>query len=489
VAWTGAREALAVGEAGTLVRLTLEGPRALDAGTHAVLRDVVAVSATEALVVGDAGTVLRVQGERVSRVDVGTRTDLLAVFARGEQLFVVGAEGMVLRIEGATATRERSGVSASLRGVGGCARGGVYAAGDQGALLRRRSDGAWEALRVEGNEAFTALSCDHGRVAAARRDGRLLLVSGVEVRELPSGFEGAWYGVAGGAQGPSWLVGAGGRLATIEQDHVRTRTAGPTAPIRALGSMGGALVAVGEWGRILREREDGIAQVDSPTEYGLGGLVQIDEGRLLAVGDFGALVDIRYDRASLVESPTEVSLRAGVAAADELLLVGARGTLVRGNLGVMRSSAVDGAGDLWSVAGTPRDAIAVGDEGIVLRVDAERALRLPCEGGLLRAVTRTNEGAWAVGDGGRVIRIEDAGCVEEHRGRHALHAVGVGPEGRLIAVGDEGTILTRSAEGRWVDTSIDSGRASLRAVLRGDREVFVAGTDGVLLRHPRIDGE
>jgi serine/threonine-protein kinase len=488
VAWTGAREALAVGEEGTLVRLTPDGPRVLDTGLGVTLRDVVAVSPTEAVVVGDGGAVLRVRGERVSRADVGVEQDLLSAFARGEQVFVVGAGGTVLRLEGTTVARERSGVSASLRAVGGCPSGGVYAAGDEGVLLRRLRDGGWQRLRTPDHEAFTALSCDHGRVAAVRRDGRVILVSGEATAELPSGFESPWYAVAGGATGSSWLAGAGGRLATIEEDHVRTRSAGPTVPIRALGSMGGALVAVGEWGRILRERERGLEQVESPTDAGLAGLVQLGEGQLLAVGDYGALVDVRFDRAVLVPSPTQVSLRAGVADGGRLLLVGAQGHLLRGTLEALRPSVVAGAGDLWSVAGTPNDAIAVGEGGMVLQVSETGTTRIACDGAqTLRAVVRTPEGVWAVGDEGRIVRIERSGCVEERRGGPTLHAIGVGPLGRLLAGGDEGTVLVRRADGTWADEPVDVSGASVRVIWRSDRDVYLAGTDGVLVRHVRLE--
>jgi hypothetical protein len=488
VAWTGAHEALAAGEGGALIRLTSDGPHAIDAATERALRDVVASSATEALVVGDGGTVLRVTGDRVTTLDVRTDADLLSAFARGEQTFIAGASGTILRLSGSAVVRERSGTEVTLRAIGGCPSGAVYAAGDEGTLLFRHRNGTWEQVRVNGNEPFTALSCDHGRIAAARRDGEVLLVSGPRTAVLPSGFDSAWYAVAGGPRGPSWIVGAGGRLATIEEDHVRTRTAGPTSPIRALGSMGGALVAVGEWGRILREQERGFREVESPTDSGLAALIQIDEGRLIAVGDFGAIVDIRYDRATLLPSATEESLRDGVAAGDELLIVGADGQLLRGTPELLRASVVPDAGDLWSVAGTPSDAIAVGEGGIVLHVGSDHVSRIACEGAVtLRAVVRTDEGTWAAGDEGRIVRIEEGGCTEEHRGGGALHAIGVGPEGRLIAGGDDGVVLTRGAGGAWTREDVDVGGASVRAIWRDDRYVYLAGTEGVIVRHIELD--
>lgn len=490
VAWTGAREALVAGAGGTLVRLSEGEPRALDAGTDGTLRAVVAVSRDEALVVGDGGTVLRVRGDAVSALEAPTDADLVAAFARGGDVFVVGAGGTVLRLRDGAFSVERSGVNVTLRAVGGCPSGLVYAAGDEGVLLWRKRDGVWDPVRVNGTEAFTGVSCDHGRVAAVRRDGSVLLASGKNTLALPSGFDGVWHAVAGGTSGPSWLVGAGGRLATIEEDYVRTRTAGPSVPIRDLGSMGGALVAVGEWGRILRQHERGFAQVSSPTDSGLAALIQMDEGRLIAVGDFGAMVDITFDGARLVTTPTRSSLRDGVAADDELLVVGAEGQLLRGTVGLLESSVLADVGDLWSVAGTPSDAIAVGEAGVILRIRGERVQRLRCEGlQTLRAVIRVAEGTWAVGDDGSIVRIGETGCTQERRGGPTLHAIGVGPDGHLLAGGDEGVVLVRDESGQWQDEDVDVGDASVRAIWRDSRQVYLAGTDGVLVRHIRVDGE
>ncbi len=446
------------------------------------------MSATEAWVAGDGGTLLRVTGDRVTALDVGTERDLLAMMARGEHVFVVGAGGTVLRLSGTRAAREQAGVDATLRAVGGCPSGPVYAAGDEGTLLWRRQSGEWESVRVNGNEAFTSLSCDHGRVAAVRRDGTVLLVSGARTVELPSGHDGPWYAVRGGPRGPSWLAGAGGRLATIEEDHVRTRTAGPTVPIRDLGGMGGALVAVGEWGRILRERERGLEQVESPTDSGLAALIQLGEGRLIAVGDYGAMVDIRFDRSILLSTPTRASLRDGVSEGEELLIVGAEGHLIRGVPSLLHASVVPGAGDLWSVAGTPSDAVAVGEGGVVLRITANDYARVPCEGaGTLRAVVRAAGATWAAGDAGRIVRIEASGCVEEHAGGPALHSLGLGQEGRLLAGGDDGVVLSRGEDGVWTREDVDVAGASVRAVWRSDRYVYLAGTEGILVRHIRLD--
>lgn len=485
VAWVGAREAIAVGDDGTILRLGPSGAAPIE-GATATLRAVVATAEGQALAVGDEGTILRV-GEAVRPIPSGTDVHLLGAFARGPTVFAVG-EGTILRIDGDAVAAENSPVTSNLRAVGGCTRGSVYAVGDRGVVLRRHADGTWSRVATHVSDMFTGVSCDHGRIAAVSAEGRVLLMSGDRVLPLPSGFDGPWHAVDGGAEGPSWVVGAGGRLATIEADHVRTRTAGPAVPIRAMGAIGGALVAVGEWGRIVRQSATGFAESESPTESGLASLIQIGEGRLLAVGDYGALVDIRHDGATLLGTPTQSSLRDGVGTADALLIVGSGGTVLRGPADALSATVIADAGALWAVTGSPAGALAVGDGGLVVRLNETGFQRVECDTQLtLRDVARTPAGTFAVGDEGLVLRIDGDECAVDHRGGPTLHAIGVGPEGRPIAAGDDGLVIERGDDG-WTRVGVNVLGASIRTIWRSDRNVYLAGTGGVIVRHILVDG-
>lgn len=485
VAWIGASEALAVGDDGTILRLGGAAPRSID-GVEVTLRDVVATAEGQALAVGDDGTIVRI-ADGVTPVASGTDADLLGVFGRGEDAFAVG-DGVILHIHGSEVTREPSPVTSMLRAVGGCTHGGVYAVGDEGVILWRRSGERWQRVATHTRETFTGVGCDHGRVAAVASDGRIVLLSGDRTLALPSGFEHAWMGVDGGDEGSTWVVGAGGRLATIEADHVRTRTAGPAVPIRALGALGGALVAVGEWGRILRETRTGLVEAESPTESGLAAIVQIDASRMLAVGDFGALVDIRHDGARLLTTPTEVSLRDAVGDLDALLVVGGSGTVLRGPATNLVATAIADTGDLWAVAGAPTGAIAVGDGGVVIRLNQAGFSRVACDTEVtLRDVARLPGGTYAVGDEGTVVVIDGDACSVVHHGGPTLHAVGLGPEGHPIVAGDDGVVL-ELVDGAWTRVGVNVLGASIRTIWRSDRNVYLAGTGGVIVRHILVDG-
>lgn len=486
VAWISPDEAIAVGDGGTLIRLGAT-PSALE-GIEVTLRDAEAQAEGVAIAVGDEGTLLRVS-DTVLPLESGTSAHLLGAFTRGDQVFVVGDRGTALRVEGDVVEAEPVPVTSALRGVGGCPTGSVYAVGDRGVILRRLRDGTWRRLDTATTEDFTDVSCDHGRVAAVGAEGGIVLLSGDEMVELPSGFDRPWHAIDGAETGPSWVVGTGGRLATVEQDHVRTRTAGPAVPIRDLGAIGGALVAVGEWGRILRQSADGFAEAESPTDSGLAALVQIDAARLLAIGDFGAVVDIRHDRAALLATPNVTSLRDGVGDADALLLVGSGGAVMRGPPNGLVTSIVPDAGDIWAVDGSPAGAIAVGDGGLVIRLNQQGYQRVPCELEMtLRDVARLEVGTLAVGDEGTVVLITDDVCTVERSGGPALHAIGLGPQGRPIAAGDHGVVIERSAEGEWTPVGVNVLGASIRTIWRSDRNVYLAGTGGVIVRHILVDG-
>ena len=494
VAWTGTREAIAVGDEGEIRVLRLEGEaQRVESGTTEALRSIVATSPTEAWVTGDAGTLLRLAAYEAHRVETATESDLLAVHPRGQALFVVGETGTILRVEGDQVVAETSGTEATLRAVGGCNDGDLYAAGDDGRVLRRRADGRWEILQHDFREPWAGLTCDRarGRAVAVGLRGGVLLIAGNRTVRLSSGTDRSLHDVSSARESATWIVGDGGRLMKVMDDHVVTLTSGPTSSIQDVGALGGALVAVGEWGRILREERNGVVEGRSPTKAALASVARLGEDRLLAAGDYGAIVTIRYDTAELVESPSGHSWRDLVSDGQVVLGVGTDGGLLRGTPGAFDVSRVPRAGTLWAVSGAPSDAIAVGDEGVVVALTERGMQRIACGVDVsLRGVSKTDAGTWIVGDQGVILRLEGRRCVAERSASAAepmLNGIGIGPYGRPIAVGNRGTALERTDQGEWSPIDLDVGRTNLRGIYRGDRDVFIAGAGGVILRHVRLD--
>ena len=69
-----------------------------------------------------------------------------------------------------------------------------------------------------------------------------------------------------------------------------------------------------------------------------------------------------------------------------------------------------------------------------------------------------------------------------------LNAVGLGPRGRPLAVGDQGVSVERQDDGRWTPSDLDVAHTSLRGIERIDGYVYVVGTGGTILRHIVVDG-
>jgi hypothetical protein len=380
--------------------------------------------------------------------------------------------------------------------VGGCPDGPVYLAGDDGRVFRRTEEGF---ARVDGtgDEPWSSIACDDGRVVIAGRRGGTLLIRGRRSVRLESGAELALHAVAGADGAATWLAGDGGRLAVLARDRLRILVAGPTDAFQDATMLGGSLVAVGEWGRIARDTPDGLKRAESPTELGLAAVVPVAEDRLVAFGDRGVAVEIRWDRTRLLDPVTEASVRDAIADDGTVLAVGTRGAVLRGPPDSLAETRLEGAPDLWGVAGVPSNAVAVGASGTVRRVGSTGSRSVPCAVDvILRDVARLDGGTWAVGDRGAIVRIEDDGpCVIERApapDRADLFGIGPGPRGRALAVGRGGVMLSRSEpsggdRADWAPAPVDVAGAHLRAVLATSRSVYVVGSRGVVLRHVRLD--
>src|SRR5690606_33187120 len=114
----------------------------------------------------------------------------------------------------------------------------------------------------------------------------------------------------------------------------------------------------------------------------------------------------------------DVSWRDVVARDGAVLAVGTGGAIARGVLGALVVTRLGDVG-LRSVAGTPDDAVVVGDGGSVwrLRGGAREAVD-GCGTASLRGAWRDPSGTtWIVGDEGRVLRLGNSGeCVFEREG-------------------------------------------------------------------------
>ncbi|MEM9071973.1 MAG: serine/threonine-protein kinase [Myxococcota bacterium] len=487
VDWIGPAQAIAVGSEGAIQLLLMTGPRALASGVDTELRDVAALGLTSAIAVGDDGMLLRVDALQPSVLSSGREENFYGVHAQESVAWVVGQRGIVLRVEGENVHVERESApsAASLRSIGGC-DGAIYAVGDDRTVLRREQNGTWVDVRVSAREDWTDVACDAGRVVASGNHGSVLLLSGsrsVRIEGVDRGFRGV--GSADGAR--TWLVGEGGLLAQLRDNHLVILTAGPSGTLFDVNTLGGSLVAAGRWGTVLRYDGSRFTTVESPTDAAISALTLLEEDRLLGVGDHGTLLEITWDAVQPVEGPEEYSWRDVVSADGLILAVGTDGALLRGTPGALVATrAVEDRG-LWTVSGTPADAVIGGDEGIVLRATQTAARVVAgCGETTHRGSWRDADGVtWLVGDG-PIQRLEGERCTPEERpGEGALYAIGIGPRGRPFAVGAGGAAVERNEEGAWEAVDLDT-EFELRTVYATERDIYIAGVGGVVLRHPRL---
>ncbi|MBX3245575.1 MAG: serine/threonine protein kinase [Myxococcales bacterium] len=485
VTWVGPAQAIAVGDGGTVVALLLSGPRALASGVEVTLRDVAARGPIDVVAVGDDGTLLRMPNLMPEVVPTGRHEHLFGVHLDGDAILAVGAHGLVLRVEGDAVTIERE-EGAPLRAVGGCGDA-IYAVGDEVVLRREVREGRarWRELGGIPRERWFGIACDGDRVVASGHRGGVLVLVGDRGVRFDSGSERVLRGIGSVRGGPTWVVGDGGFLGAVERDRMRILTAGHTGGLFDVATLAGTLVAVGANGGLLRERDRRLVVEPRPTDAALAGLAALEDDRLVAVGDHGTLVEIGYDTTRVIEGP-DAFWRDVVAADGVMLAVGTRGAIGHGPPGTLAGRTAAGEPNLWAVAGTPSDAIAVGEGGVVLGLRNGATTRLPgCGTTTLRAVHRAGDVAWIAGDEGRVYRHAEGSCALEREGGPTLHGIGPGPNGGVLAVGAEGAAYERGEDGEWSQLDLDT-ELELRAVHATDRDVYVAGAGGLLLRHARL---
>ncbi|MCB9615214.1 MAG: hypothetical protein H6722_22485 [Sandaracinus sp.] len=274
----------------------------------------------------------------------------------------------------------------------------------------------------------------------------------------------------------------------MQGDRLRILTSGHTGALFDVGSLAGTFVAIGANGALLRERERRFVASEPPTDAALVALAEIEDGRLIAVGDHGVMIEIEYDAVRVLDEGGEISWRDVVAKDGALLAVGTRGGIARGVPGAVVVSSLGEQG-LRAVAGTPDDAIVVGDEGAAYRVRGTNHEALSgCGEGKLRGAWRDASGkTWIVGDEGRVFSVapDTTACTLEREGGLALYSVGPAPEGGVLAVGERGTAWVRAEDGTWSAADLDTD-LDLHGIFASERDVVVVGVGGLVLRHARL---
>jgi hypothetical protein len=132
-----AKNVLAVGNAGTIMRYDGTAWTAMTSGTTSDLYAIWGADAKNVLAVGNAGTIMRYDGTAWTAMTSGTTSDLYAIWGTGgSNLFVVGKSGVIAFYDGTKFTPMNRSSITDLRTVWGFSSIDMFAAGMSGTILR-----------------------------------------------------------------------------------------------------------------------------------------------------------------------------------------------------------------------------------------------------------------------------------------------------------------------------------------------------------------
>lgn len=179
------------------------------------------------------------------------------------------------------------------------------------------------------------------------------------------------------------------------------------------------------------------------------------------------------------------SLRGILWSGSEILAVGAGGTIVTSPDGYRWNAQVSGVGTpLNAAAWSGTEFRVVGDGGVML-VSPDGVSWSPR---VSKTAVNLNGIVWSgakyvlVGDGGTILTVLLSGTPTARVSGTAqnLEAVGAAANGRIVAVGAQGTILTSTDGINWIVRNSGTN-ASLRGVVSSDTQIVVVGTGGRIL--------
>lgn len=469
---TTASDLWVVGEAGTLLRYDGKQWTKLTVATTAPLRAIWGSSRDDVWMVGDAGVVLRWDGRAVSPVEVPAHPAFYGVWGSGaSDVWIVGDNKTILRWDGTSFTSVAFAFGPSTSSP----------PNRIGSIWGRSATDVWIAYNPDtyyGNAIYQWNGTTWSQMGASLS---------VQIKFLGGSSHAAWmafhptwgsnFGVYEWAD-PSWkpflpeppsqLIGMfcdpssessaedvaiGARKALVRNNGSGwsifdipgslsvTAIGGPRRSALWLGGFDGTLARVSSWGYSL----DGTGTKAPSTVTSLWGSRDSD---VWATG-FGGFLHYWNGRVwTAVPSPTWRDLRGiGGSALDDVWAVGQGGAIIHGDgpqWTLVKSPTTEDLNAVWMRA---RDeGYAVGNHGTLLRWDGKSWSSIKgslTDVDLLAIWASATDDVWTVGTQGQVLRYDGRRwSIMETPAEKTLRAVCAKPDGRLFAVGDEGTVLT-----------------------------------------------
>lgn len=250
----------------------------------------------------------------------------------------------------------------------------------------------------------------------------------------------------------------------------------------------GELWAVGDDGKMVRRGTDGVWYVEAaPAPVTLHSVWHGGAEGLWVVGGDGVIMRYTGGLWSFVDGSDGLDMLAVTGDAEGgVVAVGARGKALQLNpepaapmdtatTETLRAVALDAQGAVW----------VAGDAGVVRRITPDEGatdVDIPTAT-TIRALAALPDGLLAVGDGGAAFFYDGAAWQGETTGTSRdLHAVAVVDLERAVAVGDDGVVVSREADGSWSRRGVAGVRTDLRAITAlPDDGLVTAGYRNVLV--------
>src|SRR5690554_901446 len=292
--WAGNGEVFVVGDEGTILHYDGNVDEAsrqwqrMETPSRLPLHGIWGLRSDQLIAVGWMGTILHWDGHQWQQRYGGVIDDKerFAACAENTPLFAidgnadghawaVGDNGMILHYDGTEWIREPSPTQVNLRAVACAPDGQVYAAGAEGTVVLRNSEGQWVRLNCPLGSGFQAM--------LLTGDNELLLAGGRYFVDK-GGFRGELVRYQDGQF----------QALNFKEDMPR---------LRAIRSYRDGALIVGDQGRLYYLEGLDLNPLESNTIHDLMDIVPLPTGEALAVGDFGTIMTAAEDFTKALAPP------------------------------------------------------------------------------------------------------------------------------------------------------------------------------------------
>ncbi|NOZ01881.1 MAG: hypothetical protein GXP54_08340 [Deltaproteobacteria bacterium] len=241
----------------------------------------------------DDDIMFRLDGSTWSVVKTGVKLDVFGMWGTsGSDLFAVGQDGAVLYFDGFGFTQQPvSGVTETLRAVGGSGPTDAWAVGDKGTVLHFSQTG-WERVdvAVAANKALKGVACNAADDCFAVAWGFAMHWDGIEWSAVPGVPGKELDAVVGTGPGTAIAVGYFGTAINLTPALAVEESTGFGQTLRAVTvAPDGSIWAVGDSGVMARKTAGAWTLVPTGTTRPLWA-VAAQGDRVLAFGDAGTIV-------------------------------------------------------------------------------------------------------------------------------------------------------------------------------------------------------